>query len=75
MATGNDIHVPVTVRNSKLIPVCWRGSKEKSTSKLEEWGVKVFGICLFPYPYLENWFVFFKGKKGILFKTEISKNF
>lgn len=54
VATGDDTLVPVTVRKSRLISQFAGQVPRRSTSKLEEWGVKVFGICLFPYLYLKT---------------------
>lgn len=42
--------------------VCWKDSRERPTSKLEDWGLKVLEICLLPgicfHPYFKNWIFF-----------------
>lgn len=55
-AVGSDTQAPVAIRNKQQVysMVCWKGSKEKSTTKVEDPQVKVLGICLLTVPYLEN---------------------
>lgn len=55
-AVGSDTQAPIAIRNKQQVysMVCWKGSEEKSTNKVEDPQVKVLGICLLTVPYLEN---------------------